>query len=266
MLSSDAGGAQGGARLLEYSVCIEMVFGGTDYLDKIRKVREAGFGAFEFWSWWDKDLDAVTAAAKENGLAISAICAKPASLTEPSGRQAFVEALRSSVDAARRVGARSLIAQTGQDTGADRGLQWLSVVSGLKAAAPMLERAGLTLLVEPLNTIADHKGYFLWSSSEAYDIVDAVGSPSVKVLFDIYHQQIMEGNLISNIAGGIGRIGHFHAAGNPGRHDPFDGEINYPEVLKAIGKMGYSGYIGLEYSPLGDPIESLARVRKDMPI
>jgi hydroxypyruvate isomerase len=265
MMDSDAGGAQGGARLLEYSVCIETVFGGTDYLEKIRKVREAGFGVFEFWSWWDKDLDAVAAAAKENGLSISAISAKPASLTEPSERQAFVEALRSSVDAALRVGARSLIALTGQDTGADRGLQRLSVVSGLKAAAPLIERAGLVLLVEPLNT-ADNQSYFLSRSSEAYDIVDAVGSPSVKVLFDIYHQQITEGNIISNIAGGLGRIGHFHASGVPGGYDPRDGEINYPEVLKAIKKMGYSGYIGLEYSPLGDPLESLARVKRDMPL
>jgi hydroxypyruvate isomerase len=266
MRSSDGGGARIGARLFEYSVCIEMVFGGSDYLEKIRKVREAGFAAFEFWSWWDKDLDAIAEAARENGLSVSAMCAKPASLTEPSGRQEFVEALQCSVAAARKVGANSLIAQTGQDTGADRELQRLSVISGLKAAAPVLEREGLTLLVEPLNTIVDHKGYFLWQSSEAYDIVDAVGSPSVKVLFDIYHQQIMEGNLISNISSGIGRIGHFHAAGNPGRHDPFDGEISYPQVLKAIKAAGYSGYIGLEYSPLGDAMESLARVRREMPL
>jgi hydroxypyruvate isomerase len=253
-------GGRGVARLLEYSVCIEMVFSGSDYLGKIRKVREAGLAAFEFWSWWDKDLAAVASAARTNGLAVSAICAKPASLTDPSKRHEFVEAARSTVAAAKTVGARSIIAQTGPDTGASRDLQRLSVVSGLKAVAPMLERAGVTMLVEPLNTAVDHRGYFLSSSQEAYGIVGAVGSPGVKVLFDIYHQQIMEGNLISNIASGIGMIGHFHAAGCPGRHDPWAGEINYPEVLKAIRGMGYGGYVGLEYSPLGDPLASLARV------
>ncbi len=109
------------------------------------------------------------------------------------------------------------------------------------------------LVFEPLNTLVDHKGYYLYSSEEAFRIADQVNSPKVKVLYDIYHQQITEGHLIKRITKNIDKIGHFHAAGNPGRHELYFGEINYSEVFKAIDETGYTGSIGLEYFPIEEP-------------
>ena len=120
-----------------------------------------------------------------------------------------------------------LISQVGEfRQGVSRDDQEEALIAGLKAAAPMLEEAGITLVIEPLNELVNHPGYFLIRSDAAFDIIEEVDSPNVKVVFDIYHQQISEGNLIQNIVENIDKIGHFHAAGNPGRNELQFGEIN----------------------------------------
>jgi hydroxypyruvate isomerase len=116
----------------------------------------------------------------------------------------------------------------------------------------LCEDAGITLVVEPLNILVNHKGYYLATSAEGFQILDEVGSPHVQLLFDIYHQQITEGNLIQNITRNIRKIGHFHVADVPGRHQPGTGEINYGNVFAAIVKAGYTGFIGLEMWPTID--------------
>ena len=116
-------------------------------------------------------------------------------------------------------------------------------------------------MVEPLNILVNHRGYFLSQSKEAFQIIDEVGSSNVKILFDIYHQQISEGNLIANITANIDKIGHFHVADNPGRHEPGTGEINYTNVFAAIRKTGFDGFVGMEMWPVGDHAEA---VRKTM--
>ena len=105
----------------------------------------------------------------------------------------------------------------------------------------------------------DHAGYYLSRSDEAAEIVNSVDSPNVKILFDIYHQQISEGNLIPNIRAYQELIGHFHLADHPGRHEPGTGEINYHNVLKAIRDVGYDGFVGLEYWPSGENHEATLR-------
>ena len=111
----------------------------------------------------------------------------------------------------------------------------------------------MTLSIETLNVLVDHKGYYLATSEEGFRMVDAVGSPRVRLLFDIYHQQITEGNLIANITANLGKISHFHLADVPGRHQPGTGEINYLNVFRAIAAKGYTGFLGLEMWPTVDP-------------
>ena len=155
---------------------------------------------------------------------------------------------------------KKLITQVGPDTGDARDRQHESIVKGLTAGAAILGSAGVTVMIEPLNTKVDHPGYYLTSSAEAFGIVRAVGSPNVKVVFDIYHQQISEGNIIPNIRKHSGLIGHFHAADNPGRTEPGTGELNYRKVFKAIEETGYSQYVGLEYRPSKASAETVADV------
>ena len=120
-------------------------------------------------------------------------------------------------------------------------------------------------MIEPLNTLVDHPGYYLTQSAEAFDIIDAVDSQHVKVIYDIYHQQIMEGNLIPTITQNINRIGHFHSAGHPGRHELDCGEINYPDIIQAIAQTEYKGWFGVEYFPQQDPVKWLPTLHSWMP-
>jgi hydroxypyruvate isomerase len=131
----------------------------------------------------------------------------------------------------------------------------------LKRAHDVVEPHGVTLIVEPLNTLVNHKGYYLHHTAEAFEIVREVASPNVKILFDIYHVQIMDGNLIDIIRKNIASIGHFHVGDVPGRHEPGTGEINYTNVFHAIRETGFRDFVAMEYGPSKDPMITLAEVR-----
>ena len=163
----------------------------------------------------------------------------------------------------RRMGVGRLITQVGQDTGAPREAQHESIVAALRAARPILEDSGVTIMIEPLNTLVDHKGYYLWSAVEGARIVREADHPLVRLIFDIYHQQIMEGNIIPNITQNLDIIAHLHAAGHPGRHEMQRGESDYRVIFDAVDAAGYTGACGLEYTPLMEPEESL-RVAKSL--
>jgi hydroxypyruvate isomerase len=247
---------------LNPSVCIDAVFEGKPIIEACQAVRSACIPAIEFWGWWDKDLELLQAAQKSANLEVSACCTKFISLVDPSVRGDYLKGLSDSIDAAQRLGTEILISQVGDFCpGVSRAEQRKSLVDGLCESAKLLEGTGITLVIEPLNELVDHAGYYLVRSDEAFEIVDEVGSPNVKVVFDIYHQQISEGHLIHNIVSHIDKIGHFHAAGNPGRHELQRGEINYREVFAAIQKAGFTGYVGLEYWPKDeDPVGPLREV------
>ena len=244
-------------------VAIPCFFGNDDFTGSIRKVASLGYDAVETYNWKCLDLDATKSALDECGVELISICTTEFNLTDPQYRDKFVNGVRESCEAAKKLGAKRMITQVGADTGAPREDQHASIVAGLKAAAPILESSGITLMIEPLNTYVNHPGYYLWSSNEAFDIVREVGSPSVKVIFDIYHQQVMEGNIIPNILGNLDLIAHLHGAGHPGRHEMQNGESNYNVIIDAVDKAGYTGTLGLEYKPLLDPIESL-RIAKEL--
>lgn len=242
---------------MKISVCVDAVFSGEDFVESLKEISGASLDTFEFWSWWDKDLEHIQKTQEELGLTAAACCTRFISLVDASKRSEYLRALRESIQAAKQIGCKTLITQVGDDLGSSRYAQKRNLIAGLKASVPLLENADMLLVFEPLNTLVDHPGYYLTSSEEAFEIVEAVGSPRVKVLFDIYHQQIMEGNLIQRIRENIDKIGHFHAAGNPGRNEPYYGEINYPELFRAIDETGYQGYVGFEYVPVDAPLKGI---------
>jgi len=133
----------------------------------------------------------------------------------------------------------------------------------LKEAVKIAEDHDVTICMELLNSYVNHPGYMCDKSAWGFELCKRVDSPRFKLLYDIYHMQIMEGNLIATIKKNIKYIGHFHTAGVPGRHElDEDQEINYPAVMRAIVETGYTGYVAHEYSPMRDPIESLAQAIK----
>jgi hydroxypyruvate isomerase len=239
-----------------YSPSIDAVFRGSGYdLDKIlRTVKELGFTAFEFWGWGNRDLDLLEQLVKELDLQVGSFCVKSISLLDPALRDDYVEGLQESLEVAKRLSCKYLIATTGLTIeGVSRAEQHQSIVDGLKACAPLLEAAGVTLVLEPLNVKVNHPGYFLESSAEAFQIIGEVASPNVKVLYDVYHQQITEGDLTPTLTANIEQIGYIHVADHPGRHEPGTGEIAYPFIINRLREIGYTGYVGLEFNPASTP-------------
>lgn len=248
---------------LKPSVCVDAVFENRPISEAIESVVASGISAFEFWCWWEKDFDEVQRLRDAHKLSISAFCTHFISLVDPDLRTAYLNGLEASISAAQQLNCKTLISQVGDHrVGIPRAEQRQSLIDGLKQAAEMLEPTDVTLVIEPLNEMVDHAGYYLVRSDEAFEIVEAVGSSHVQVLFDIYHQQISEGHLIHNITQQIHKIGHFHAAGNPGRHELTEGEIHYPRIFDAIQKTGFDGFVALEYWPLYDPMIGLKQTAK----
>ena len=182
---------------------------------------------------------------------------------KPQDRAGYLAQIRKTIAFAQEAGCRKGITLSGTvDPALSRSEMRQNLESALAEAAGIAAEADFTLLLEPLNTLVDHPGYYLDSSAEALAIVRAIGSPHLKILFDIYHMQIMEGNLLATIEKNIAWIGHFHAAGVPGRGELFDCELNYPAIVKRIDALGYQGCFGLEYFPrMMDHKASLEAIR-----
>lgn len=231
---------------MKLDICIDMVYGSEHFTDAMGKISSLGITEYEFWSWWDKDMEAILEKQKRLNMQCIAFCTRFITMLEPSQRKAYIKGLKESITAAKKLGVKYLITQTGSCiSGKSYESQWLSLKDGLKECVPVLEEEGITLLVEPLN-LTDHPGYFLSKSREAFQLIRETGSSNIKILYDIYHFQITEGNLINTIKENMDCIGHFHCAGNPGRGNITEGEINYREIFGFIRSMGYNGYVGLE--------------------
>lgn len=257
-------GTQAKRNPIKLSVCVDMILTGMPFLERLERVKRLGYPAVEFWEWRNKDLDAIIRKKSELGLEIATMMGSGwKQLNTEEARKTFVSEIQASIAAAKRSGAKTLIVTTGaEDKHIPRIEQHANYVSALKAAASFAEQAQVTLVLEPLNTKLDHPGYYLKTAKEGFEMLDEVGSPAVKMLFDIYHHQIMEGNLIQDITSNISKIAHFHVADVPGRHEPGTGEINYESVFQAIASSGYQGFVGLEFKPSRDAEETLREILK----
>ena len=184
-------------------VPIPCFFGQMDFAEAIRRVRALGFDAAETYNWKELDAESVRRACAENGVELLSMCTSEFRMTDEAFRAAWLAGQRESCAAARALGVKRLITQVGPDTGAPREKQHENIVKTLRQAAAILEESGVTVMIEPLNTLVNHKGCYLWSAVEAFQIIREVNHPLVKMVFDIYHQQIMEGNIIPNITGNL---------------------------------------------------------------
>ena len=245
-------------------ICIPVpcFFGKMDFCEAIAKIAQLGFDAAETYNWKSLDLDSVRNACEQSGVELLSMCTTEFNMTNPAKREDWLNGLKESCAAAKRVGASKLITQVGADTGEERARQHDSIVAALKQAKPLLEDSGVTIMIEPLNIYVNHPGYYLWSSREAFEIIHEVDHPLVKVVYDIYHQQVMEGNIIPSVTQNLDCIAHLHSAGHPGRHELQFGENDYKVIFAAVDKAGYTGACGLEYGPTMDSVESLKEFRR----
>lgn len=255
--------------MVKLSVKVNNVFGvDVEKTEMVRRAAAAGADAVGYWPWYDETLDTVAEATADTDVDIAYLSGGSQGvdgpefpLADPAARPDAIEEIERAIDIAAAVDSTflNIIPGRRQDT-LDPAEHHLAIVSALRAVVGRAERAGVTLLVEPVNTRVDHPGIYLTSSFEGYEIVDAVDSSNVKLLYDVYHQQITEGNLIENIRTHVDLIGHVHIGDVPGRHEPGTGEINYPAVLSALADAGYDGYVGCEFEPTGDPEAAISDV------
>mgnify|MGYP001157002594 FL=1 len=175
-------------------------------------------------------------------------------------RDAFLSEIKSSVEVAKRVNAKWMTVVPGlKDFEKNIEYQTINVIETLKRACDILEPHGLVMVLEPLS-FSNHPGLFLTESPQANSICKAVGSPSCKILFDIYHQQIQEGNLIPNIENCWNEIAYFQIGDNPGRNEPYSGEINFKNIFKYIYGKGFKGILGMEHGNSVEGIEGELKV------
>ena len=263
---------------MKLGVCLEMFFTDRPFPDRIAAAGQAGYRFAEMWftdmtAWKDgmrkddaKDPAAGRAAAEKAGVVLTnAVIGSPdggigGGLTNPASRKQWLARTEQTLTFCNAAGIGAAIVCTGNVVEGKTIRQMRkSVVTGLEESAKLAEKHGVNLWLETLNDTIDHPGYFLTGSDDGAAICREIGSPRLKLLFDCYHMQIMEGDLCGHIRKNLDVIGHLHAAGHPGRHELWLGETNYPYLVEQIDAMAYSGVFALEYLPTIDPTESLRR-------
>lgn len=230
---------------------------GDSVIDQLEFIADQGFIAFEDNEMRNRPValqKQMAEVMEKRGLEMGVFVAHKIYWKEPnlaSGKQEwreeFLSDIKSSIEVAKRVNAKWMTVVPGHvDLRLNKSYQTANVIETLKRASDLLEPHNLTMVLEPLN-FRNHPGLFLAESPQAYQICKAVDSPSCKILFDIYHQQVQEGNLIPNIEASWEEIAYFQIGDNPGRNEPTTGEINFKNVFKYIHSRGYQGILGMEH-------------------
>lgn len=240
------------------SVCIDMMFSEMDFYERLSAVKQCGIDTVEFWKWSNKDIDKI----KDSGMKVSVFNIDSSDeklsydlsrgILNDGRKDDFLRALEESIPVYKKLGARAMIVLIGENAEYCEE----NVLKCLNAAKPLLEKENVCLVIEPLNA-EDRVGYSMPYAGPVFELLRKVDSPNIKMLYDIYHQSVTGDFSLEDIEKNIDIIGHFHVADAPGRHEPGTGTVDYPKILRKIGALPYSGYIGLEYRSTKPDSEAL---------
>lgn len=260
--------------MADYAINIEPLFSGMDICEKIAKVSAAGFDAIEFWSWHDRDLEKIKRICKEHNVKVRAFCGTGAySLCDKEHGKECIDWVKQSVAAAKKLDCDTLILFPNHFTPngcADFRDKYspsaaiANITHALTCLAPVLEENEVTVLLEPLVNIGNDAGMSVTDTSVGADIVRAVGSERVKLLCDVFHMQMMHGNLLQSITANLDIVPYIHIADVPDRHEPGTGEINFEFLLGKVKESAFDGTICFEYFPEGDTEDGFAAVKELM--
>lgn len=263
--------SQTGSAPFPLSVMLWTVFTDLPFEQRLAKVAEAGYTNVElvgeYAKWSEPDYNKAIAAAKQHGIRFDATAGLHNGIGNPAVRDAFLAELKEALTPMERLSCPAMIILSGNVVpGLSREDQHASCVEGLKRAAALVEGKQIDgqpvrLLLECIDPEENPK-YFLTSAAEAIEIVRAVNHPQVQFLYDLFHEQIAEGNLIEKLDQHIDVIGLIHIADVPGRHEPGTGEINYANVYRKLAQLKYRHVVAMEFKPLGDPVASLRKARE----
>lgn len=261
-----------GGIVVKFSCCIEMIYTALPFMQRFAKAREDGFSYVEFWNWDNKDIPAIKKALQNTGLKLAAFQGNSGGrMVDASEHELYLDGVRKGIEVARDLGAMNMFLMSDilqedrtvkpMDKPIGDAEKELNSIAILKRIAPLMEKAGVTAVIEPLNTTVDHAGYSLCHTAPAVELLNKVGSPNIRLLYDAYHMQIMEGNVITNIRAFHKYFGHFHIADVPGRCEPGTGELNYYNILKALAETGYDRIVGFELEP---KLDTSTKVMKNL--
>ncbi|BAK75104.1 hydroxypyruvate isomerase [Pseudogulbenkiania sp. NH8B] len=253
----------------KFAANLTMLFTELPFLERFQAAAEAGFQGVEYLFPYAFAKEVLTEQLARHGL-VQVLHNLPAGNWEAGERgiachpdrvDEFQDGVGRAIDYARALGCTQLNCLAGiAPAGVPQDTLHETFVANLRFAAAQLQRAGLRLLIEPINTW-DIPGFYLNRTAQAAAILDAVGSDNLFIQYDIYHAQRMEGELAGTIAKYLPRIAHIQLADNPGRHEPGSGEINYPWLLRHIDQLGYDGWIGCEYKPASSTRDGLGWIK-----
>jgi hydroxypyruvate isomerase len=253
------------------SVMLWTVFNDLPFEQRLEKIAEAGYrnvelvGEYEKWS--DADFERVNAKRTELGITFDCTAGLKHGVSNPADRQALLAELRQALTIMGRIECPSMILLSGNRVPAlTREAQRQSCIDTLRAAASLVEGKKIKgeqvrLLLETIDPEENPK-YYLTSIAEALEIVEAVGHPQVQLLYDFFHEQIANGNLIAKLDKSIAHLGLVHIADVPGRHEPGTGEINYENIFRRLAELHYTGIAAMEFRPSGDPVAQLRAARE----
>lgn len=255
----------GQTRNTRFAVNVEMWWSKLPFHDRLVEAAKLGYSGVELWPWRNKKVDDVAEAAQWLKLDIVQFTAWGFSpgLNDPKNHNHFVEEIEASCAVAKKWNCKMMTVVAGDDIpGVSQEKMHDAVIEGLRRAAPIAEKHGVTLILEPMNIKVDHKGHCLYGSAPSTRITRAVNSKFVKLNWDLYHMYITEGNLLDNLKAGYDQVGYLQIADHPGRNEPGTGEIDFPALLKGVKDLGYTGYVGLELRPKAGERAAAEAVRK----
>lgn len=245
---------------------ITLLFTEVPFLDRFDRARQSGFDAVECWFPYDYSAEALCQAAQDAGVEMVLINAPAGDWAEgdrgilalPGRDQEFRDGFSVAVSYAKRLGCTRINCLAGvPGSGVSTDEAGATLIANLKSVVPLAAKAGITILIEPINN-RDTPGCYLSSVAQAHRLLGQVGADNLAIQYDMYHMQRMQGELIGTFRAFQLHIGHIQIADNPGRHQPGTGEIFYPNVFRALDQAGYDGYVGLEYYPDGSTERSLS--------
>jgi hydroxypyruvate isomerase len=258
---------------MRFSANVSTLFKEVPFLERFGRAAEAGFGAVEFWWPTGEDLVAVEEAVKDAGLSVALFnfdagdmaAGDRGLVSDPERQGRFRESVPVALELARSLGCARLNVLVGKELpGVEREEQLGLARENVRYAADRARENGVTVLVEAVNTF-ENGPYLISTTEQAVGFVRGVGRENVRVQYDVYHMQRMEGNLVATLREHVGLMGHVQIADSPDRHEPGTGEIRYRYVLGELEALGYDGYVGLEYNPKdGDTEASVGWLPREM--
>lgn len=237
---------------------IESLYTELGFTERFAAAKKDGFDYIEFWNWEDKDLPEVKKLLSKNDLKMATMSGDgPYSMCDPANKKIYIEYIEKAIKAAEIINCPLLVIhsdslednpQFAKPMSGDYSdlRRWCAMFDVLRIITPMAENAGVTFVLEALNTVKDHCGNFLASTQNSADLVESIGSNNLKILYDAYHMYLNEGKISETVEKFLPHIGHIHIADAPGRHEPGTGVINYKNFLQILGKLNYQGSVGFE--------------------